>query len=229
MNFNLAFGWGPDDYLGHTWSLSMEEQFYFLWPVVLLLTPTHLRIWATATLIGVVCLWRGFLLLDGASISRVYNGLDTHSEVLLMGCITALNTPGGVRRLSRGADAAVWVLLLIFAADYVWMPAATTWGQGLGMPAIGGLSCLLILLLPGTDAPRRFLSWPPLVYLGRISYGIYLYHYPILIIGREQGVRGMAVISPVASVLLAAMTFHLLERPVQRRFKRHPRPREVAA
>lgn len=90
--------WHSFEFLGplvHTWSLSVEEQFYIAWPVVLLLL-LRLKLSKTAiaagliTIIALIFIWRLYLLKSGASWERAYKGTDTHTEGLLIGCVIAL-------------------------------------------------------------------------------------------------------------------------------------------
>jgi peptidoglycan/LPS O-acetylase OafA/YrhL len=94
-NWTRAFVDGAPQYLGHTWSTAIEEQFYLLWPALLLLTlratNKNFCTLATLSLLAVVFVWRHTLLADGASFDRIYNGSDTRCDGLLLGCILGLS------------------------------------------------------------------------------------------------------------------------------------------
>jgi len=216
MNFNRAFEWGSQVRLGHTWSLSMEEQFYFIWPFVLLLIPKGLRLKVTLFLIISVCLWRGWLLISGAGVERVYNGLDTHSEVLLMGCIAAMVGRGASNQVKLNLIRFAYVPIAFLAWEVFYLNAASALGQGIGTIGIGVMSCWLILALPDLVWLRAPLSLPVFVYLGRISYALYLWHFPILHIGRELGLPHWGKFTPVVSLIVAAASYRWLEAPFLR-------------
>jgi len=110
-NWTRALGTGLPQYLGHTWSLAIEEQFYIRWPALLLailaLNPTiisSLRL-ILALVIAVTC-WRIFLALYGASADRLYNGTDTRADALLIGAALAFfpfdTKPYSAPRNTRG-------------------------------------------------------------------------------------------------------------------------------
>ena len=90
MNWNRAFVWWSQHNLGHTWSLAMEEQFYLLWPALLVFIFSRRAICCVLAMIIAMVTWRCFLALDGADPERTYNGFDTHGDALLIGCLLAL-------------------------------------------------------------------------------------------------------------------------------------------
>lgn len=104
-NWARAFSIHPPDYLGHTWSLSIEEQFYIFWPLTLVLfLRLSPRLSHVAVLILAIALasagLRIFLLAEGASFFRLYNGLDTRADALMIGCALAAFFHGGEGRPS---------------------------------------------------------------------------------------------------------------------------------
>lgn len=216
MNFNRAFEWGPELHLGHTWSLSMEEQFYMLWPLFLVATPRSLRLKLTVALIAAVCIWRGVLLMNGASINRVYQGFDTHSEVLLIGCAMALLEPHLSERVKEAATRWIIVPIIALALDFLFMPVDQPIGQAVGLPIVGLITAWLIIAVPRSTWPRALLSLPPLVYLGRISYGIYLWHYPILSIASGYKLPLVGPLTPFVTVAVAALCYRFVEQPFLR-------------
>jgi peptidoglycan/LPS O-acetylase OafA/YrhL len=90
MNWNRAFRWIPQGILGHTWSLSMDEQFYILWrALMLLLYRRRPLLWISLAIVSIAS-WRSFLALDGSDPERTYNGFDTHADALMIGCAMAV-------------------------------------------------------------------------------------------------------------------------------------------
>jgi peptidoglycan/LPS O-acetylase OafA/YrhL len=195
-NWIRALETGRPMYLGHTWSLAIEEQFYLLWPWMLATGIGLFRgrigaglaslAFALALTVGT---WRAWLFQHGASIDRVYNGFDTRFDGLLVGCALALAAGasaigGQVERLRKLASLSAWPALAGFAAlvasefresDFM------AWG---GFTAAGILAAIMVLAAV-FDPGGRFasaLAFPPLVGIGRISYGLYIWHYPIIVV-----------------------------------------------
>lgn len=222
-------------YLAHTWSLSMEEQFYMLWPVMLILIVYKKPIYWVASGIALITLWRLHLLSVGAGVERITNGPDTMADSLLFGCALAF-IPAGHRikifRMSLLIVPVAAMLLMIAVLDY-----RTIFSQAFGTTLVSLASAWLIVgcLQPGWL--QRFLSLPPIVYTGRISYGWYLWHYPLLaaasIFLHKTGMPKYSYgsIAVVASILAlsyvsAMMSFQYLERPFLRLKSRYKPDRQ---
>ena len=175
--------------LGHTWSLSIEEQFYLVWPVAfILLSRAKLSRTALVWLLLIVALClaveRAALTLHGAPTERLYNGLDTHSDALLIGCSLAffLSLDGASAVLKAawirfaGYAAVAFLLVIAFVGRF---NAPAMFVGGYIAVAIATAVMIVDLQARAGTVLRRVTEWPVLVRLGRISYGVYLWHFPI--------------------------------------------------
>jgi peptidoglycan/LPS O-acetylase OafA/YrhL len=183
-NIGRATGWSPGGFLGHTWSLAIEEQFYLVWPVVVILIlrrrgPTRLGWIALACAITSAAL-RALLGGAGFSAEMLYNATFSHVDGIFAGCAFAVlwsERPDLVRRVARPS---------LTAAAFAVAGAVMVSGQR--MNAAGYLLVVvatLIVLAGVVSRPASrlsaALSRPGVVAIGRRSYGIYLYHWPIFL------------------------------------------------
>ena len=224
MNWARAFSWSADQggFLGHTWSLSVEEQFYLIWPAVLLIL---VRVRGLAPLIiaamaALGLVWRCWLVSHGAHYQRTYNGFDTHADPILIGCLLAF-VPGLIRAYSGLASRLAIIPVLTMAVFVLKMHIYSRYGESVGV-TIAALCSAWMLVATFTDGLlTRALSVRPLVYTGRISYGWYLWHYPILFVMNRTQPEPLAVNLALALLgyAVAAASFHWVERPISLRFK----------
>ena len=229
MNWNRAFGWFEPTLLGHTWSLSMEEQFYLLWPGLFLVVYKRRPVlWLTLALIA-VSVWRVVLASSGVDPERTYNGFDTHSDGLLLGCIIALVSR---ERLGAAASKSVVIPFAGLIVILIFLHLRTYFAQsaGLGISAI--FAAWIILAMEHDNWLKKLLSVKPLVFTGRISYGWYLWHFPIIRLAKyamarlhasttgwvEWAVDGACV---AVSYVVAVFSFRFIETPFLRLKKRH--------
>jgi len=213
----------------HTWSLAVEEQFYILYPLVLLTFQRHAPRFMVAGLVGLALLSLG-LSIEAAESGRRggYFLLHTRAFELLIGALIAILP---LPRPSHGAVRAALSLIglaLIGWAVFTFTAATPFPGTAALIPALG-TGLLIHAGLAGDGWVQRGLGLPPLVALGRISYPIYLWHWPLIVFtlmvtdrplnGPEQ--TGLAL----ATLLLSALTWKFVELPVQRRRWWPTRPR----
>lgn len=189
----------------------MEEQFYLLWPALLAFIFTRRAIPCIIGLIIVMVTWRCFLALNGADPERTYNGFDTHGDALLVGCLLALlvrRNPDPTIDLSKmWLVASAGLLAMLFL-----LPHRTVFTQTAGLSIAALLTAVIIAGLRRETPLKSLLSIRPLVYTGKISYGFYLWHYPIVLGLSQYGIIGkMAAL--MLSFGLASASFHWIELP----------------
>jgi len=231
----------------HTWSLSIEEQFYVVWPLVVLGVLTwfrSLRALLVLTVAGAVASAVAMAVVfgNGSGESRAYYGTDTRAQALLIGAALAIvlanplpnrrtgpvTTTSLVRAFRLGPPARALLVVLGGAglAVVLWLAysvdSTSTWIYRGGFTLVALATAAVIAsvaLLP--DSPwGRVLSLRPVRYVGAISYGLYLYHWPIFVVldHARTGLSGWALFSlrVACSVAVAAVSLHFLEMPVRR-------------
>lgn len=156
-------------WMGHTWSLAIEEHFYLAWPLVFLVARHHLLA-ATCALAGLSFLTRLLLALDGADWWRLRNGDDTRAEAILIGCALAIVIHQGWRPRWSWRPIAAALVPFVFLAGYRWVAV-------LGYTAVSLLTAALIASWRAQPpATPRFLASA-----AKVTYGFYLWHFPILL------------------------------------------------
>jgi peptidoglycan/LPS O-acetylase OafA/YrhL len=215
----------------HLWSLAVEEQFYLIWPLLLVLL---WKLWrgtdralvplrAAFLVLALALVSAGLMALQyspGADPSRLYFGTDTHGFGLLLGAWLALAGSRAGRLLSPAANrialpAGLLTLLVFFCILHDDGAAAY---QG-GMFAFSAVAVFVVALLRHPEgAPARWLSCRPLQWLGRRSYGIYLWHWPwtVLVAGwLPQGADYWTAAAVVPLTLAcSALSWRYVEQPV---------------
>lgn len=222
--------------LTHLWSLAIEGQYYVVFPLVLV--GLHSLARGRALVMGLVIaglalastVWMAVLFDPTADTARVYYGTDTRAAELLVGAVFAVGW-WSLRRRREGRDlpvaavraldavAVAALVALTYAAATVEQPTDGLYQGGLALHALLVLPVLAASLVPG--AVRRVLALEPLRLVGLVSYGIYLYHWPIFLAltpGRT-GLEGWTLFAVRTAATLAAATlsYHLVERPFRDR------------
>ena len=233
--------------LTHTWSLAVEEQFYLVWPLVVLAvlhlarrfgkgTDRGVELLLGVSLVGVVAsaAEMAWLYHPGANITRLYFGTDTHAQSILVGSVlacalTLVQRHRGLVGMaptaaSRGAKVALTVVGLAGVVGTLTLTATLSGTSALayrGGFLLSALSAAAIVCgaVCVTGGPlARSLSVRPMVWMGTVSYGAYLWHFPVFIeldaARTGLGGVGLLAVRVAATFTLAALSYYLVERPV---------------
>ncbi|WP_312928378.1 acyltransferase family protein [Stutzerimonas nitrititolerans] len=223
----LVFGMAPQMML-HTWSLGIEERFYLLWPLALLglLALRNLRVALVLLIIGisVVGLWRMTALqIVGVGSVEAYFRFDMRISGLLLGACLGMwignKLPVPEQLLRRH-----WLVMAGLALLAVVLYPTDDKGRlsfGLPLVEIAVLYILLWLHCHPQGLLSKILAWNPLVYIGQLSYGLYLFHYPVMDYLKLQNPWWLTLFAGTGvAFALAVFSHHLIELPIRRWRKR---------
>jgi peptidoglycan/LPS O-acetylase OafA/YrhL len=215
--------------LRHAWSLAIEEQFYLFWPLItfaaMKLGRGRTRVLTAVCVVGIVASCAVMVsTYDSIDPSRAYYGTDARASQLLIGALLAIF----LARWSpstRGQRWGVQLLGLVGAAFCLWAFMATTdrdsWLYHGGFFAFAIATALMIVAIiqPAGSPLGRVLSIRPVRWIGMISYGLYLWHWPVTVALSEPrtGLSGwdLSLVRLAATFGFATVSYYVVERPIR--------------
>lgn len=228
--------------LQHTWSLAIEEQYYLIWPLLLggLVWLGRRRFggtgtegagpapwqgplaWVTAGLVVVSAGWMTIAYhLFGAN--RAYLGTDTRAWELLVGALAAMLWPPGrpsVRSRWWGRAGAIGLAALVAGTTQAGGPPEWIWDGGMAAMAVAAAALLVGSVKAPSSLLSRALASSPMRWLGTISYSLYLWHLPVIVLMTPDTcglTGGSLLVARLATMLFAsAASYYLVERPLRR-------------
>jgi peptidoglycan/LPS O-acetylase OafA/YrhL len=220
-----GMGGGP---LDHTWTLAIEEQYYLIWPLIVGIACRNPQrriaqgcclLGAAAALIVYRC-----SMVDYYSINRIHYGLDTHGDPLLIGsALACFVSAWRGKRLTPLASRVVGYFLAPASMVGIGLIVVTwKWGEGppaltFGYPLVALFTVVILLdcTLGEHSLLKPVLELGALVWAGRISYGIYLWHLPIFHLLRSHGLDGwrrLTVVGIGLTLVVSAVSYYGVER-----------------
>ena len=223
---------GRPPLLQHLWSLAVEEQWYLVWPLVLAFALRRAGGAARRLVVPVLvaaggsALWMAVLYDPTGDSSRVYFGTDTHASGLLIGAAAALcwspwRWPDTAHRARPELDVLGGVALVgLVVAMLRWGSDSTTlYRGGFVVVALLAIAVVAIAVHPGARWLTAGLSIPLLVWIGRRSYGLYLWHWPVVVVFRQRDLGwswgATVALWTVLTVGLAELSYRVIETPIR--------------
>ncbi len=212
----------------HLWSLSVEEQFYLAWPLLIFLMP---RRFMPATILAVICsslTFKAYGAVSGASYTVIYRSVFSCMDSLAAGSALALARPWLPQLFAKVGNRVVFLsiaLVALLTAIRFWVDA-DPWYRGhevLGLIYFQSIILLSCTVIAAAVSGKRwllssFLETSPMVSTGRISYGLYVYHYfmpymAIMLVPRIHS-RFPALTTVAVSFAVAAISWFVIEKPL---------------
>ena len=220
---NIYFWWSASDYWGgaaeaapflHAWSLSVEEQFYLLFPIFIWLVHRARPSWVHPLILtaGFTSLF-GYWLCHATFPTATFYLTPLRAWELAAGCALATASPDTSRWLARRGELATVGLAMILASFAIF--------EGLGLGPVLAVAGTTLVLADGQSGfAHRVLCWGPLVHIGRLSYSLYLWHWPLIVLADELGLSWVGASDKLAllllTYLLASATYRWVEMPSRR-------------
>lgn len=223
---------GPASPFGHFWSLAVEEQFYLIWPLLLLLGLRYIPrrgklLGFTLAGVALSALVMALLYEPGVDPSRIYYGTDTRAFGLLIGAALAMIWPSAKlsHKVSLPARITLEVSGIAGLATILWMIWYTNqyedflYQGGLVLLSIATAVVVAVIAHPASSL-GKLMGAKPLRWIGVRSYGMYLWHYPIIVLSTPAIHTNIdipkALFQVGATIALAALSLRLVEEPIRR-------------
>ena len=221
--------------LEHTWSLAIEEQFYVVWPVVVAGVLALSRGRARALFVVCVALAAAscaamLALYGGDETTRVYLGTDTRGAAIVAGAALASLSSGREIRPSRAFDAVGALALVGLGVAWARLDgeAPFLYRGGFWLTELAGVALVAACVFRPAGMVARIVSFRPLRALGAISYGVYLWHWPLYVVLSEERLRVhgalLLAIRLAATLAIAIASYRFLEQPIRRHGLRFGKP-----
>jgi len=226
-NWARALYDAPLGAIDHYWSLAIEEQYYLVWPLIVLWLERSMRDTTRKGLVLVACalalaLYRA-VMVGTYSPERIYFGLDTHMDGLVLGSGLSYLVKSGIYRRSAMLNGKALALLVVPACIVLllilcYVNWRSPWMGRFGFAAAAVAAALIVYDLVAGPASwlRSPLSLPPVTYIGRISYGLYLFHMPLFqavdYALPDTSLRLRAPFKIILAVAVASASYYGVER-----------------
>ena len=209
----------------HTWSLAIEEQFYLFWPIVAYVVLTRFRRSTLGMVAGTVALASALwmvVIFNATDPSRAYYGTDSRIFEILIGAMLAIGLASARReQLLLWGRRLAPVAALVIAAAYAFLADNNSLYYHGGAVLLSVSVAVLIAGLEAGSRIDRVLSIRPLVLVGLASYGMYLWHFPVIIFTNlwlgPTTTPWIAAVAVIVTVAVTAFSFNVVEKPIRRR------------
>jgi peptidoglycan/LPS O-acetylase OafA/YrhL len=216
----------------HTWTLAIEEQFYLVWPIVVIVVlklSKSPRVLLAVAVVGVLASATEMALLfhPGIDPSRLYYGTDTRAQDILTGAalgILLFYRPAvSSKRVRVAFSSLVVVGALVFALEWIKINGSPniTYRGGFLLADLMVAAVIYGVTMAPAGLPARVLSCGPLTFIGRISYGLYLWHWPIFLVLNQArtGLQGWSLFALrlLVTFVIATISWYLIETPVRQK------------